>query len=170
MFFFCLFRQTFIASIKLIKVSVTVTYAFLFLLGMSKCMRKPTIWVPTRSDTNWPVQSQEKVRSFLFMRTRDCTICVAKTNPLISFADTVKLVCAFGFAYANCWFSHVAACIFTIISISSCKFLQVAANVSDVPNSKYHSLFFILKNKMDCLVGKPTMWFSNRSDTNRPAQ
>jgi len=32
----------------------------------------------------------------------------------------------------------------TSISMSSCRFLQVAASVSDVPNSKYHSLFFIL--------------------------
>ena len=30
---------------------------------MSLCMRKPTIWVPTRSDTNLPVQSQEQARS-----------------------------------------------------------------------------------------------------------
>ena len=37
--------------------------------------------------------------------------------------------------------------IFTMMSISSCKFLQVAASVSDVPNSKYHSLFFMLENK-----------------------
>ena len=28
---------------------------------------------------------------------------------LISFAFTVKLICAFVFAYADCWFSHAAA-------------------------------------------------------------
>ena len=28
---------------------------------------------------------------------------------LISFAVTLKLICAFVFAYANCWFSHEAA-------------------------------------------------------------
>ena len=28
---------------------------------------------------------------------------------LISFAVTAKLICAFVFAYADCWFSHVAA-------------------------------------------------------------
>ena len=28
---------------------------------------------------------------------------------LISFAVTAKLICAFVFAYADCWFSHAAA-------------------------------------------------------------
>ena len=35
-----------------------------------------------------------------------CTIRVAKTKALISFAATVKLICVFVFAYADCWFSH----------------------------------------------------------------
>ena len=33
---------------------------------MSLCMRKPTIWVRTRSDTNQPVQSQKMVRGLQF--------------------------------------------------------------------------------------------------------
>ena len=33
---------------------------------MSLCMRKPTIWVPTRSDTNRAVQSQKMVRGLKF--------------------------------------------------------------------------------------------------------
>ena len=32
----------------------------------------------------------------------------AKTKVLISFAVTAKLICAFVFAYADCWFSHAA--------------------------------------------------------------
>ena len=36
----------------------------------------------------------------------DCTIYVAKTKALISFAVTAKLICVFVFAYANHWFSH----------------------------------------------------------------
>ena len=40
---------------------------------------------------------------------RDCTIYVAKTKALISFAVTAKLICVFVFAYAKCWFSHDAA-------------------------------------------------------------
>ena len=39
----------------------------------------------------------------------NCTIRVAKTKALISFAVTAKLICAFAFAYADCWFSHAAA-------------------------------------------------------------
>ena len=39
----------------------------------------------------------------------DCTICVAKTKALISFAITAKLICVFVFAYAKSRFSHDAA-------------------------------------------------------------
>ena len=39
----------------------------------------------------------------------NCTIRVAKTKALISFAVTAKLICAFVFAYADSWFFHVAA-------------------------------------------------------------
>ena len=34
---------------------------------------------------------------------------VAKTKAMISFAVTAQLICAFGFAYADCWFSDAAA-------------------------------------------------------------
>ena len=34
---------------------------------------------------------------------------VATTKELISFAVTAKLICAFVFAYAECWFSHAQA-------------------------------------------------------------
>ena len=47
--------------------------------------------------------------NFGFRKQRDCTIRVAKTKALISFAVTAKLICAFVFAYADCWFSHGAA-------------------------------------------------------------
>ena len=39
----------------------------------------------------------------------NCTIRVVKTNALISFAVTAKLICAFGFACADCLFPHDAA-------------------------------------------------------------
>ena len=39
----------------------------------------------------------------------NCTIRVAKTKALISFAVTAKLICTFVFAYTDCWFSQVAA-------------------------------------------------------------
>ena len=47
--------------------------------------------------------------NFLFRKRRDCTICVAKTKALISFAVTAKLICVFVFAYAKSRFSHDAA-------------------------------------------------------------
>ena len=50
-----------------------------------------------------------EAKDFGFKKKRDCTLRVAKTKALISFAVTVKLVCAFVFAYANCWFSDAAA-------------------------------------------------------------
>ena len=75
-------------------------------------MRKPTIWVPTRSDTKWAVLSQKMVRGWKFWIKKLEELyypCSEKTKTLISFAVTAKLICAFIFAYANCWFSHSAA-------------------------------------------------------------
>ena len=37
-------------------------FSALTVYNMSLCMKKPTIWVPTRSDTNRAVQSQKMVR------------------------------------------------------------------------------------------------------------
>ena len=50
--------------------------------------------------------------NFGFKKKRNCTIRVAKTKTLISFTVTVKLICVFVFAYADCWFSHEGAQIF----------------------------------------------------------
>ena len=63
------------------------------------------------SDTNRAVQSQKMLETgnFGFRKWRNCTIRVAKTKALISFAVTAKLICAFIFTYADCWFSHAAA-------------------------------------------------------------
>ena len=74
-------------------------------------MRKPTFWFPTWSDTNQAVQLQKMARGlkFGFRNKRNCTIRVAKTKALISFAVTAKLICVFVFAYAKRWFSHDAA-------------------------------------------------------------
>ena len=74
-------------------------------------MRKLTFWFSTRSDTNRAVQSQKMARglNFGFRKKRDCTIYVAKTKALISFAVTAKLICVFVFAYAQRLFSHDVA-------------------------------------------------------------
>ena len=47
--------------------------------------------------------------NFGFKKRRNCTICVAKSKALISFAVTAKLICTFDFAYADCWVFHTAA-------------------------------------------------------------
>ena len=48
--------------------------------------------------------------NFGFKKKRKCSIPVAKTKALISFAVTVKLICVFVFAkHVDCWFSQVAA-------------------------------------------------------------
>ena len=46
---------------------------------------------------------------FGFKKKRNCTICVAKTQALISCAVTAQLICGFVFAYAKIRFSHDAA-------------------------------------------------------------
>ena len=70
-------------------------------------MRKRVFRVSTRSDTNQSVQAQKEI---LDLESKEnCTIRVAKTKVLISFAVTAKLICVFVFAYAKCWFSHEAA-------------------------------------------------------------
>ena len=71
-------------------------------------MRKPTFWFTTWSDTNRAAQPQKMARDMIFRKKRDCTIRVAKTKALISFAVTAKLICVFVFAYAK-RFSHDAA-------------------------------------------------------------
>ena len=56
------------------------------------------------SHRRWP-----EAWNFGFRKKRYCTIQVAKTKTLISFAVTAKLICVFVFAYAKIRFSHVAA-------------------------------------------------------------
>ena len=82
-------------------------------------MGKPTIWFPTRSNTNLPVPSQKMARSLKFWSYVEEEVYyprfrVAKTKALISFTVTGKLICAFVFAYADCWFSHAVALIIVI--------------------------------------------------------
>ena len=57
----------------------------------------------------------------------DCTVCVAKTKALISFAVTAKLICVFVFAYAKYRFSHDEA----HICIVSLSFISVSS-ISDL--------------------------------------
>ena len=62
-------------------------------------MGKPTMWFSNKYDTNRAVQEQKIARGWKF---RNSSVHVAKTKALISFAVSVKLICAFVFAYADC--------------------------------------------------------------------
>ena len=74
-------------------------------------MRKPAMWFPNKCDTHQAVQAQKMARDWKFwiQIVEACTISVAKTKALISFAVTAKLIYAFVFAYAKCWFPHDVA-------------------------------------------------------------
>ena len=83
---------------------------------------------------------------------RNCTIRVAKTKALISFAVTAKLICVFGFAYADSWFSHGAAQILEWYVSNQghrfhCCFLSlhhlIAVSIKDEPSSACVRCFFL---------------------------
>ena len=62
---------------------------------------------------------------------------------LISFAVTAKLICVFVFAYADCWFSHEAAHMQSIVynysmfSIISSKYTKFCGNAKEVAINSY---------------------------------
>ena len=76
-------------------------------------MSRENLLFPTRSDTNWAVQTQKMTRlGILDLGGRVivvCTIYVAKTKVLISWTVTTQLICAFVFAYAKSRISNDAA-------------------------------------------------------------
>ena len=73
---------------------------------MSLVMRKQSSGFPTRSDTNWAVQSQNMARGLKFriQKGEGVYYPLAKTKALISFTVTTKLICVFVFAYAKAGF------------------------------------------------------------------
>ena len=64
--------------------------------------------IPTRSNTTGLYRHRRWLETwnFRFRKQRDCTIQVAKTKTLISFAVTAKLICVFVFAHAKIGFSR----------------------------------------------------------------
>ena len=78
-------------------------------------MRKPTIWVPTRPDTNRAVQSQKMARSLKFQIWEveglyfPCSENKGAGQLCSYYTATAQLICAFVFAKAFCWFSYAAA-------------------------------------------------------------
>ena len=88
-----------------------------YLCSHAKIRDESSIIEPPRGKTNNVVCEQVRHKlactvteaDWKLKKKRQCTICVAKTKALISFAVTAKLICAFVFANADCWFSHEAA-------------------------------------------------------------
>ena len=78
-------RQFIVLSNRLEK--LTFKYGVSKKAYLSLCVRKPTIWVPTRSDTNQAVQLQKQARSLKFWIRRDIVLSVP-----------AQLICAFVFA------------------------------------------------------------------------
>ena len=50
------------------------------------------------------------------------SIHIAKTKAMISFPVTAKLICAFAFTYADCWFSHEMAQVLQLLPIAAIDF------------------------------------------------
>ena len=78
---------------------------------VSRLVGKPTMWFPTRSDTNQPVQSQKRARSLKFRITVEEELYYPSSEN--NGTDQLRSYCEadlrFVFAYSDCWFSHVAA-------------------------------------------------------------
>ena len=77
------------------------------LLNMSHLVEKPSIWFPNRTDTNRHVQLQNL--EILEIVEEELYYPSSENKGADHFAVTAKLICAFVFAYADCWFSHEAA-------------------------------------------------------------
>ena len=69
------------------------------------------MWFPNRSDTNRPVQAQKRARSLKFWSyvEEELYYPSSENKGDDQLRGTAKLICAFVFAYADCWFSHGAA-------------------------------------------------------------
>ena len=71
---------------------------------MSRITRKQTMWLTNRSDTNRAVPPQKMARGWKFWiyKLEELYYLCSKKKD----AFTAKLIYAFVFAYAKCWFSH----------------------------------------------------------------
>ena len=106
-----------------------------------------------------------------------------KTKVLISFAVTAKLICAFVFAYADCWFSHAAAQMMLKMQLVffSCSMQVWRKNVGNISPDLYATMatrVLIQIFKTQCRQSPSTMmlpiiaylyFFLIQSDYNWPA-
>ena len=93
------------------------------------------MWFPTRSDINRPVQSQKMARDWKFWiyKVEELYYPCSENKGADHFAVTAKLICAFVFAYADCWFSHGAAHLFVAIG----KQLHVSVREQSLIRDRY---------------------------------
>ena len=93
-----------------------------------------------------------------------------KTKALISCAVTAQLICAFVFAYAKKKKKKKKKSFLIMLRLGGYHRTKIFIK---------YSYFFLpchccsikrLRQKMSRLVGKPTMWFPTRTDTNWPVQ
>ena len=67
---------------------------------------------------------------------------VTKTKALISFAVTAKLLCAFVFAFADCWFSHVVAHYINVVTVNFVMNLCHGLSLSELKAKSVSFIFF----------------------------
>ena len=70
------------------------------------------MWFLNRSDTNRAVQAQKQARSLeelYYPSSENKGADQLRRYREADFEVTAKLICAFVFAYADCWYSHGAA-------------------------------------------------------------
>ena len=98
--------------------------------------------------------------NFGFRKKRNCTIRIAKTKALISFAVTAKLICVFVFAYADCWFSHEAAHMYLkIIRNNFCLFVVFRFSQNICSMKKLQNVFFNdHQTCINCFSVKSKLW------------
>ena len=66
------------------------------------------MWFSNRSDTTRSEQAHKMARDWKFRiyKVVELYYPCSENKGADRFADTAKLICAFGFAYADCLFSH----------------------------------------------------------------
>ena len=91
------------------------------------------MWFPNSSDTNRPVHAQKAARSLKFWISveEEFYYPSSENKGADREADTAKLICAFVFLYADCWFSHEAAHLSQIlwsVNCHSCNTVKVVVS------------------------------------------
>ena len=123
-------------------------------------IKKTTMWCFRTGLTQIRLyRSRLEAWNFGFRKKTNCTIRVAKTKTLISFAVTAKLICVFFFTYADCWFSHEVA------QMSKYRLKSQINNHLLIRNISIITLIIWAMTQENWSSG-----FLTRSDTNRPVQ